>query len=412
VRTGFCEKKIVREEHGMVVVEQSKETRLDEPNRDRDPAKVTTEDQNRNRSVLDLNSVQNKVLVTGFEELIYVGQAVFLSDDRSIGCVINLLPGDGNPLSYLVIHPGHFWNRSKIIPVGLVSAVHPEGIRLSIDRSKFQELPNFRTDASIADEVDRALWNDEVLRVTAYHEIDLRVKNGIVSINGHIISLMSQDRIESAVGKVKGILGVRIHLIADDKLLHNVAAALGPIEQVEGNRVFTKVQYGVVLLSGEVISPDARNIAGHAAANVPGVRGVINMIAAPGVDLDKEDQLFLQPSIGEEIFFRDGQFGFVKHVIIDPNNRRVVAMIVQGRFPDKQLKAASLAGDYTAAPERLAIIPVSVIRYLTNTSGFLLIDSTETTRYQEFNPAGLRAPNEDWVPPYPYSYDDVRFFAK
>src|SRR3972149_10315302 len=65
---------------------------------------------------------------------------------------------------------------------------------------------------------------------------------------------------------------------------------------------------------------------------IPGVRGVINSVRAPGVDLEAEDQRFLQPVIGEQIYFRDGLLGIVQRVIINPNNRRVVAMVVRGRY--------------------------------------------------------------------------------
>jgi len=248
--------------------------------------------------------------------------------------------------------------------------------------------------------------------VTAYPEVDVRVNQGVLSITGHIIGMMSQDRIEKAVGNVTGLLGVKIHLILDDKLLLNVAEALGKIEPVEGKHVFAQVENGVVVLSGEVVSAYVRGLAEQYAAHLPGVRGVINNIAAPGVDLSVEDQRFLQPSIGEEIFFRDSLFGFVKQVIINRNNRRVVGILIQGRFPDKQLQGGSMSAGESEPPVRLAVIPVSVIRYLTTTSGFLLIDSTETTRYQDFDPADFKAPDADWVPPYPYCVGDVSFGAE
>jgi len=395
-----------------MVVEQVTQTRLDEPSRCRDLVWSTVEDQDRIGPANDMLPVKNETSQTRFEGLIYAGQHVFLTGDQSIGRITKLLPGAAGQVSYLVVRTAHLWGRHKLVPVELVRDVTPKGVWLSIDRRKIQELPDYKTDAALADEVESALWNDEVLRVTAYHEIDVRVRDGVVSITGHIMGMMNQDRVESAVGKVKGLLGVRIHLVADDKLLLKVAEALVKIERVEGKHVFAQVENGVVVLSGEVISADVRRLAEQYAANVPGVRGVINDIAAPGVDLDAEDQRFLQPAIGEEIFFHDSLFGFVKQVIINRNNRRVVGMIIQGQFPDKQLKFGSMAAGETPAPDRLEVIPVSVIRYLTSDSGFLLIDSTEITRYQKFDPASFVAPDADWVPPYPYCTDDVRFFGE
>ena len=372
----------------------------------------TFEDQNLNVSAYGVVSAKSETSQTRFEGLIHEGQHVFLTGDRSIGRIVSLLPGAIGQDSYLVIRTPHFWGRHKLLPVELVSDVNPKGVWLSIDRSKFQELPDFKTDASLADEVESAIWNDKVLRVTAYQEVDVRVKDGVVSLTGHVMGMMNQDRIESAVGNVKGILGVRYHLVADDKLLLKVAGALGQIGHVEGNLVFAHVENGVVVLSGEVISADVRGIAEQRTVTVPGVRGVINNITAPGIDPNAEDQRFLQPSIGEEILFRDGLFGFVKQVIINQHNRRVVAMIIQGRFPDRQLKFGPMTAGETLPLDRLAVIPVSVIRYLTSNSGFLLIDSTETTRYQDFDPANFVTPDADWVPPYPYCIDDVMWVTE
>jgi osmotically-inducible protein OsmY len=349
---------------------------------------------------------------TRFKGLPIEGQQAFLTDDQPVGKIVKLLPGDDGRVAFLIIRTAHLWGHHKIIPVELVRDVNPKGVWLSIEQSAFHELPDYKTDALIADEVETALWKDEILRFTDYREVAVRVKDGVVSLTGHIIGIMNQERIETAVGNVKGILGTKIHLIADDKLLLKVAQALIRIERIEGSHVFAKLQNGVVILSGKVMSADVRNLAEKYAGNVPWVRGVINTIVAPGIDVDAEDQRFLQPAIGEEILFSDGLFAFVKQVIINRNNRRVVDIVIQGHFPDRELQSASHMSDEAQSPERLVVIPVSVIRYLTSNTGFLLINSKEITRYQDFDPANFVAPNANWVPPYPYSADNVRFFAQ
>jgi osmotically-inducible protein OsmY len=399
--------KVFEEEYRMVI-ELAEQTRLDEVNRCAD----LEWNQNPNRLANILVPVKKETSQTRFEGLIHGGQNVILTGDQSIGKIVKVIPDVGGQVSHLIVRTAHFWDRKKILPVELVSDVNVKGVWLTIDRSKFQKLPDYKTDASITDEVKNSLWNDEVLRVTDYHEVDVRVKNGVVILSGHILSVMNQERIENAVKNVKSILGLRNHLIADDKLLLKVAEALIPIGRIQGNNIFTKVENGIVGLSGKVISAEDRGTAEQCAANVPWVRGVINHIAAPGVDQDAEEQPFIQPSIGKEIFFRDGLFGFIKQVVINRNNRCVVGLIIQGQFPDRQLKSGSMTRGENLTSERLAVIPVSVIRYLTSDSGFLNIDSTETSRYQDFDPANFVTPNADWVPPYPYCTDHVRFSAE
>jgi osmotically-inducible protein OsmY/uncharacterized protein YkvS len=399
-----------------MIVEQAAQTRLDEFNRCSDLAWSTTEHQKRyglaNSAENSSLPVETAASQSRFAGLIHEGQDIFLPSGPPVGRISSLLPGDAGQISFLVVRMARLWGRHKIAQVELVSDVNPAGVWLSLTRSKFQGLPDYKTDGSIANEVESALWNDQVLRVTDYHEIDVQVKNGVVSLTGHITGVMNQQRIENALGSVKGILGVRMHLVGDDKLLLRVSEALAQIERIEGNHVFANVQNGLVVLNGKVISTNDRKLAERCAADVPLVRGVINHITTPGIDPNTEEQRFLQPSIGEVIYFHDGSFGVVKQVIINRNNRLVVDMILEGRFPDKQFKSESMAAGETPAPDRLAVIPVSTIRYLTSESGFLLIDSTEITRYQNFDPVNFIAPDPNWLPPYPYCIDDIRFRAE
>ncbi len=266
-----------------------------------------------------------------------------------------------------------------------------------------------KADASIAEKVDRALWNNGVLRSTDYREIDVDVKAGVVFLSGHVISASNQQQAEDAVRTIPGVLDVKSYLVPDDNIMREVAGALGKIEHVYGVKFFTGVQYGVVGLHGEVGSATVRSLAEKYAANIPGVRGVINSVRAPGVDLEAEEQRFLQPSIGEQIYFRDGPSGKVQRVIINPNNRRVVAMVVRGRFSNPQQDPGFLAYGEDQLPERLITIPMSAILFLTKSSGFHQIDTTEAAKYSDFDPSFFTAPREDWTPPYPYCPDDVLF---
>ena len=345
-----------------------------------------------------------------FDGLIHVGQEVFLAGDQFIGLVTKRFLNPGGQVSHLVVRSARLFGPQKLAPITAVSSVFSSRVLLSIDRKQFMQLPGYHTDAFIAEEVDRALWKDVVLRNSDYHEIDVRVRDEIILLNGHVITRISQWRVETAVKDIPGSLGVKSYLVSDDTLLLKVAQALIKIERIEGSHVFAKVQNGAVILSGKVISADIRNLAEQCAANVPYVRGVINNITIQGIDLEPEDQRFLQPVIGESIFFGDGLSGTVKQVIINRNNRRVVGIILQGQFPERHSEFASTEADKTQTADRLAIIPVSVIEYLTKTSGFLDIDSIETTKYQDFDPARFVIPDADWIPPYPYCVDNVRFF--
>lgn len=164
------------------------------------------------------------------------------------------------------------------------------------------------TDQAIAEKVSNALWKNGMLLSTDYREIDVIVKDGIVFLSGHVINTDHQLRAVDAARTIQGVVGVKNYLVLDDKITLEVAGALGKIERAHRVKFFTGTKNGVVVLNGEVSNITVRSLAEKFAADVPGVRGVINFIRVPGFDLKAEDQRFLQPSIGELIYFLDGPF--------------------------------------------------------------------------------------------------------
>ena len=77
--------------------------------------------------------------------------------------------------------------------------------------------PTQRSDVATTRSVERAIWNDDVLRSIEYYEVDVHTKNGIVHLNGHIANTSSRIRIENVIRLISGILGVRNRLVLDEK---------------------------------------------------------------------------------------------------------------------------------------------------------------------------------------------------
>jgi osmotically-inducible protein OsmY len=265
--------------------------------------------------------------------------------------------------------------------------------------------PIQKADEVIKERISSALWKDDVLRALEYYEIDVRVKNGVVHLNGHIVSSTSRRRVENALQSIDGVLEIRNNLILDDKLALDVASSLGKLEHMHGCKFFTGASHGVVSLNGVVSNQNVGLLAEKLAASNPDVRGVINNVRVSSMVQDTQAQPFLQPAIGEMIYFLDGICGVVRQVIIDPNNRRVVAMTLQGKFVDANLQTARIV----PLSEQIIAVPMEAVRYLTRESGFLHISSNERNRYMDFDPAHFLIPREDWKPPYPYCSDEVLF---
>ncbi|MBL8103708.1 MAG: BON domain-containing protein [Anaerolineales bacterium] len=269
--------------------------------------------------------------------------------------------------------------------------------------------PVEKRDAGVKAEIADILWKDDILRALDYHEIDVHFKNGVVTLNGHISSSNSQKRIENALHAISGIVEIKNNLVSDDKLTLDVAAALGDLEHTYGCKFFTGASHGVVSVNGTVKSNNVRLLAEKCISDNPSTRGVINNIQIPGNEQMVQDQPFLQPAIGQTIYFLDWVPGVVHQVIINPSNRRVIAMIVRGKLTSQQDELNSMNDGSTLPPERLVVIPMNTVRHLTKTSGFLQINGNERSRYMDFFPASLITPSKDWVPPYPYCPEDVLF---
>jgi osmotically-inducible protein OsmY len=279
--------------------------------------------------------------------------------------------------------------------------------QVMVRRASFGPIP--KTDAEINESIYHGLLKDDVLQALEYHEIDVHVKNGIVYLNGHIMSPTSQDWIETAIRAIPGIPEIKSNLVLDSKLTLEVAASLEKLEDTYGCKFFVGASHGVISLSGVVSAENVRLLAEKCVAGNSNVRGVINHVRISGATLGLQCQSFLQPRMGAIIYFLDGVFGAVKQVVIDPNNRCVVQVILQGQSSGQGQGLKVLTNNQAEILEKPAVIPVNLIGYLTNSSGFLTIKSTQTRQYDDFNPSYFTAPNMDWVPPYPYRPEDVLF---
>jgi len=269
--------------------------------------------------------------------------------------------------------------------------------------------PAQRSDAAIKENIYHAFWKEDVLRSLEYFEIDVHVKNGIVHLNGHILSRASQERVESAMQGISGILGVKNHLVLDDNLTLEVATSLGALEHTYDCKFFTGASHGVVSLNGKVKNKEIKLLAEQCAAANPNVRGVIDNIQFPGIKTETQSQPFLQPAIGATIYFQDGISGVVKQVAVNPNNRRVTAMIILGRFGDQERDIQIMNNGEARQPEQRIVVPMKTVRFLTKSSGFLHIRSYESNRYMDFDPDSFIAPDPAWKPPYPYCPNDILF---
>jgi osmotically-inducible protein OsmY len=396
------------------------QVRMDESSRCRERSWLSMADEKRFgvRNPIDVDENSGEfgnhelsVSNAAFDRRIHIGQKVYLPGDQFVGLITKKFLDASGHVSQLAIRTARIFGRHKIVPMKAVRTATNTNVQLSITHNQFKELPKYQADSTIAEGVDRALWNDVVLRSSDYNQIDVRVQDGIVILNGHVNTSMSQWRAETTVKNIPGILGVKSHLISDDKLIYEVASALGQIEQQEDCKFFSKVENGLAVLFGEVSSLSIRDQAEQCVAAIPWVRGVINEIRVTGIAVDPGDQRFIQPLIGKELVFKDAHSVTIQKVVINPHNRRVVAVVVFGMFPDPiQMKQDS---DYRGESSRMRLVtlPIDLIFQLTGSAGFIGNDSDKTNEYEDYDSSRYISPEKNWLPPYPYCADQVLFLS-
>jgi osmotically-inducible protein OsmY len=323
-----------------------------------------------------------------------------------------LLNPDGRVKGF-VMHAGHIPGHNLIVLVAWVREVDKENVHLSVEKAALKSLPEYSPDFALADEVNNAIWNDEILRVTDYKDIEITVENGIVFLRGHVNTSMNRTRAEYAARLIHGMLGIENHLVVDGDMAIEVAQVLGNDERTQLESVTVSAQNEVIILNGQVASAAIRQAAEELAASVPQVRGVVNNLRAPNVVIDPQEEQVLDPPIRGEVYATDMFLGLVERIIINPHNCRVTALIVHGDFPDLEHVADRNVLDKNTQQERWVVVPTLLERYETDNSIQLNISGNEAARYHDFNPADfVSPPDEGWEPPYPYHWSNVLFENK
>ena len=350
--------------------------------------------------------ISDQNLHTFFALPLQPGQKVYCRDGYAGKIIALRIDPQGN-VQDLVVQLGRFFLRRLIVPFEWVDRIEAESVYLSAKKDDLKSRPKERPDSTLVIEVERAMWDDVVLRRIANKGIHVTASCGIIVLEGYISNSALKARAEEAARQVSGVLGVENHLVVDEDLKIAAALAVAQDPHTRGDRIFVGAHNGFINLNGEVFSEEARMAAEERAGNVPQVRGVLNTLRVPGVEIEFEEQRALQPEIGAQVYATDIALGFVEQVIVNPVNRLVVAMLVNGQFPDPNEIRARWFPDDGALVHRRMVIPVRAIRHLTDTAVFLEIESTEAAKYEDLGLAGLTLPESGWCPPYPYHRKQV-----
>jgi len=141
-----------------------------------------------------------------------------------------------------------------------------------------------KTDIQIQKDVMEQLKWEPFLNAA---EIGVAVKNGIVTLSGHVDSYSKKLTAENAAKKIAGVKAVAEDIQigvspafakSDTEIAEAVLNALRWNSAVKEEKIKIKVENGNVRLDGEVEWEFERNNAKKAIENLKGVRSVLNMI--------------------------------------------------------------------------------------------------------------------------------------
>lgn len=264
-------------------------------------------------------------------------------------------------------------------------------------------LPEERPDPVLVIEVQRALREEAIIRGAEIKGIHVSAHDGFINLMGYAPDSDQKARAENTARQISGVLEVANFLVVDEDLKRAVASAVAQIPGSSLDGISVSAQNGFITLSGNASSVESRMAVEEQAGNVPQIRGVINTLRVPGLEVEFPEPHALQPPIGGRVHATDLVLGHVEQVIVNGVNRLVTAILVDGMFSEPWgNKRHWFLGDVIV--QRRVVIPVHTIQQLTDTAVFLEVAASQ---FEDFNPTRFALPDIDWQPPYPYQREQV-----
>jgi osmotically-inducible protein OsmY len=143
---------------------------------------------------------------------------------------------------------------------------------------------DMKTDAQLKEDVTTELEWEPSINVA---HIGVAVKNGVVTLSGHLDTYVQKYNIEKAVARVAGVKAIALeldvklepgHKRSDSEIAEAAENALLWNAQVPDDRIQVKVDKGWITLKGEVDWDYQRTSAEKAVRGLTGVIGVSNSI--------------------------------------------------------------------------------------------------------------------------------------
>lgn len=217
-----------------------------------------------------------------------------------------------------------------------------------------------KTDSELQQDVMNQLKWNPFLKSS---EIGVSVKNGIVTLSGHVDVYSKKINAEQCAKKVAGVRAVAEDIIVGTSPSFRktdaeiAAAALDALKwnsSVDEKNIKVKVEEGIVTLEGEVEWEYQRMSARNAVANLLGVKSVINMIMLKVKATPKDIQQKITAA-----FHRTATVDAEKVLVEIIGNKAILRGSVRSYAEkDDAEEAAWAAPGITSVENKLSVIPV------------------------------------------------------
>jgi len=314
-------------------------------------------------------------------------------------------------ITRLVIHRGLLLGHDVVVPVEWATETSRHRVYLDVGQEELTHLPEYRADQDIKRDIEQALWDDEAIRQADWPTLRVDVRDGAVTLRGHVASRAHRMRAEAAARQARGVRELRNKLVADDDLEAAIAEALARDPRTRAHAIGVHADRGIVHLSGAVISAEVQAAAEEATAEVEGVRGIVCRLL--GTDAIKPPPSVILPAIGIRVFATDGMLGHLEQVVVNPRSRGITHLVVTVGRP---VAARGESSEAASAQARL-LVPVKLVdRWIEDAEQdaveeavLLRIDRAAAAWLAEYREERYAVPGPDWQPLFDYRREDVRF---
>ena len=176
-------------------------------------------------------------------------------------------------LRHLVVARG--LGQEVLVPASSITSLGAKQISVDLGAVKPNQLTPFRPDAELREDIYRAIFNYDPLRIDL-PAIEIHAIDGAVWLKGHVSSDLNVRLAQDQLTNIEGLAEIHNELVADTDLAAAVSSALARDPRTAGQHIGVYPRLGEVRLRGAVRTPESRQAAMEIAQAVPMVRSVVN----------------------------------------------------------------------------------------------------------------------------------------